>query len=246
MSATASGLDRTMPRVGRQINTIPAAVHATSGCTHRECAQALTERVVTWANAITLTRTILALGLALSGAHTHSLTLLLSALGAYWIGDIADGFVARLTNTETRFGAAMDIMCDRISAAVFYIGFAWYDPTMIVPVGIYLAEFMVVDMYLSMAFLAWPVSSPNYFYLINRRLWVWNWSKPGKAMNSALFAVLMVTTREPWLVGAIACALLAFKITSLMWLLKVGMPSPKGCVVQSAQSLAAHAHSAHA
>ena len=105
---------------------------------------------------------------------------------------------------------------------------------MLVPVGIYLAEFMVVDMYLSLAFLAWPVSSPNYFYLINRRLWMWNWSKPGKAMNSALFAVLMVATREPWLVGAIACVLLAFKILSLAWLVRGGMPVPAGCVVADA------------
>ena len=114
---------------------------------------------------------------------------------------------------------------------------------MLVPVGIYLVEFMVVDMYLSMAFLAWPVSSPNYFYLINRRLWVWNWSKPGKAMNSALFAVLMVVTREPLLVGVIACALLAFKITSLVWLIQGGMPAPKGCVVASAQSHSAQSRS---
>ena len=246
MSATASVRDRAMPRVSRHIILNPVTVTAPSVCMHRECAQALTERVATWANAITLTRTVAAVVLALSGARTHSLTLLLSALGAYWIGDIADGFVARRTGTETRFGAAMDIMCDRISAAVFYIGFAWYDPTMLVPVGIYLVEFMVVDMYLSMAFLAWPVSSPNYFYLINRRLWVWNWSKPGKAMNSALFAVLMVVTREPLLVGVIACALLAFKITSLVWLVQGGMPSPKGCVVQSAQAKSAHALSAHA
>ena len=246
MSATASVLDRTTPSVARRIIMDPATAPTPSICTHHECAQALTERVATWANVITLTRTVAALVLALSGARTHSLTLLLSALGAYWIGDIADGFVARLTGTETRFGAAMDIMCDRISAAVFYIGFAWYDPTMIAPVGIYLAEFMVVDMYLSLAFLAWPVSSPNYFYLINRRLWMWNWSKPGKAMNSALFAVLMVATREPWLVGAIACGLLAFKITSLVWLVQGGMPSPQGCVVQAAQDKAAHALSTHA
>lgn len=234
MSAVASVIDRSMPHGVRHIVMMPSQVQTPAVCTHRECAQALTERVATWPNAITLARTVAALVLALSGAQTHSLTLLLSALGAYWVGDVADGFVARRTHTETRFGAAMDIMCDRICAAVFYIGFAWYDPTMIVPIGIYLAEFMVVDMYLSLAFLAWPVSSPNYFYHINRRLWVWNWSKPGKAMNSALFALLMVWTREPWLVGIIACALLAFKITSLVWLVQGGMPSPKGCVVDDA------------
>ena len=75
----------------------------------------------------------------------------------------------------------LDVLCDRLSAAVFYVGFAWYDPTMAVPVGIYLAEFLVLDMFLSIAFLAWPVSSPNYFYVVDRRLWRWNWSKPGKA-----------------------------------------------------------------
>jgi CDP-diacylglycerol--glycerol-3-phosphate 3-phosphatidyltransferase len=121
-------------------------------------------------------------------------------------------------------------MCDRISAGVFYVGFAWYDPTMVVPVGIYLAEFMVIDMFLSLAFLAWPVSSPNYFYLVDRRIWLWNWSKPGKALNSALFAVLMVWTRDPWLAGLIACALLVLKIMSMVWLSRLGLPVPTGCV----------------
>lgn len=146
---------------------------------------------------------------------------------------MADGFVARLTHSETRIGATLDIMCDRISAGIFYVGFAWYDPTMIIPVGIYLTEFMVVDMYLSLAFLAWPVSSPNYFHLVNRRLFMWDWSKPGKAMNSALFAVLMMWTREPWLAGAIACVLLlGLKVVSLVWLLQLRLPVPDGCVVE--------------
>ena len=165
-------------------------------------------------------------------ARDHSLTLLLVALAIYWIGDIADGAVARLTRSETRIGATLDIMCDRMSAAVFYVGFAWFDPLMIVAVGIYLAEFMVVDMYLSLAFLAWPVSSPNYFYLVNRRRWLWNWSKGGKAINSALFAVLMVWTRDALLVTAIASLLLGLKLVSLHWLLKLELPVPSGCVVE--------------
>jgi CDP-diacylglycerol--glycerol-3-phosphate 3-phosphatidyltransferase len=143
---------------------------------------------------------------------------------------MADGAVARLTDMETRTGATLDIMCDRISAAVFYVGFAWYDPSMVVPVGIYLAEFMVIDMYLSLAFLAWPVSSPNYFYLINRRIWLWNWSKPGKALNSALFAVFMVWTRDAWVAGVIACGLLGIKLMSLGWMMQLGLPVPSGCV----------------
>jgi CDP-diacylglycerol---glycerol-3-phosphate 3-phosphatidyltransferase len=200
------------------------------GCSHRECARAGNERLLTLATIITFLRTAATLVLALLGAHEHSLGLLLWALGVYWLGDMADGAVARLTDRETRTGATLDIMCDRISAAVFYVGFAWYDPTMVVPVGLYLAEFMVIDMYLSLAFLSWPLSSPNYFYLVDRRIWLWNWSKPGKALNSALFAVFMVWTRDAWVAGAIACVLIAVKATSLGWMMRLGLPVPSGCL----------------
>jgi CDP-diacylglycerol--glycerol-3-phosphate 3-phosphatidyltransferase len=198
-------------------------------CSHRECAHVANERVLTLPTVISFLRTAGTLVLALLGAHQHSLALLLWALGVYWVGDMADGAVARLTDRETRTGATLDIMCDRISAAVFYVGFAWYDPTMVVPVGLYLAEFMVIDMYLSLAFLAWPLSSPNYFYLVDRRIWLWNWSKPGKALNSALFAVFMVWTRDAWVAGVIACGLLGLKTMSLGWMVQLGLPVPAGC-----------------
>lgn len=189
-----------------------------------------TERVLTLATVITFARTAACLVLAMLGAYHESLTLLLWSLAVYWVGDMADGAVARLTRRETRTGAALDIMCDRLCAGVFYVGFAWYDPSMAVPVGIYLAEFMVIDMFVSMAFLAWPLSSPNYFYLVDRRLWLWNWSKPGKALNSALFAVLMVWTRQPWLAGGIATVLLALKVVSMIWLSRLSVPVPRGCL----------------
>jgi CDP-diacylglycerol--glycerol-3-phosphate 3-phosphatidyltransferase len=127
---------------------------------------------------------------------------------------------------ETRIGAVLDVMCDRLSAALFYAGFAWYDPTMVVPVGIYLSEFLVLDMFLSVAFLAWPVSSPNYFYVVDERMWRWNWSKPAKAVNSALFAVLLVVTRNAWLASAIALCLAGVKVTSTAWLMRLGLPVP--------------------
>jgi CDP-diacylglycerol---glycerol-3-phosphate 3-phosphatidyltransferase len=199
-------------------------------CGHRECAAAGTERLATVPTAITAVRTSATVVLALLGAWHASLPLLLAALATYWIGDMADGAAARWLDCETRVGATLDILSDRISAALFYAGFAWYDPSMTVPVGIYLVEFMVVDLYLSLAFLAWPASSPNYFHLIDRRLWLWNWSKTGKALNSALFAVLLVWTRNPWLCGVVATALLVVKGVSLSWLLRLGLPVPAGCL----------------
>jgi CDP-diacylglycerol--glycerol-3-phosphate 3-phosphatidyltransferase len=97
---------------------------------------------------------------------------------------------------------------------------------------------MVVDCFLSLAYLAWPIRSPNYFFVVDRPLWLWNWSKPGKALNSALFAVLMVVTRNPWLSGGIAVALLSVKLVSLGWLLRLRLPIPPGCLQPDAPSRA--------
>jgi CDP-diacylglycerol--glycerol-3-phosphate 3-phosphatidyltransferase len=91
---------------------------------------------------------------------------------------------------------------------------------------VYLAEFMVVDCLLSLAFLAWPIRSPNYFHVVDRRLWLWNWSKPGKTANSALFAVLLLVTESAVLGLAVAGALLVMKSVSLTRLMRLGLPVP--------------------
>jgi CDP-diacylglycerol--glycerol-3-phosphate 3-phosphatidyltransferase len=193
---------------------------------HRELPRPDQERLATTATVLTYARTIAAVVLALAAAGRASLALLLVSLAVYWVGDVADGVVARVRDEETRTGAVVDVLCDRLSAACFYLGFAWYDTSMVVPVGLYLAEFMVLDATLSLAFLAWPVNSPNYFYLVDERIWRWNWSKPAKAVNSALFAVLLVTTRSPWLCGAVAGCLFVLKSVSTWWLSRLELPLP--------------------
>ena len=102
----------------------------------------------------------------------------------------------------------------------------WLHHEYAVPVLLYLAEFMVIDCFLTLAFLAWPIRSPNYFFVVDRKIWVWNWSKPGKAVNSSLFAVLLLVTKMPWLGAVIAVGLLALKIASLVRLARVGLPIP--------------------
>ena len=132
-----------------------------------------------------------------------------------------------MRDCETRIGAVLDIMCDRLNAAAFYIGLAWLQPDLSPAIFVYLAEFMVVDCFLSIAFLAWPVRSPNYFFVVDRPLWLWNWSKPAKAVNSALFAVLLLVTGWMWLGLAIASALLVLKCVSLHRLAAIGLPVPE-------------------
>jgi len=184
------------------------------------------ERVGTSATLITAVRTVVSVVLAGLAAQQASLSLLVAALVVYWVGDSLDGFVARIRGCETRIGAVLDILCDRFCAAAFYLGLVWLEPHFAVPVFIYLAEFMVVDCFLSLAFLAWPVRSPNYFYVVDRPLWLWNWSKPGKAVNSSLFAVLLLVTGWVWLGAAIATALLVMKSVSLVRLGRIGLPVP--------------------
>ncbi len=198
-------------------------------CGHRGCVRPGHERLLTAATVITFVRTVLAAGVMLLAARESNMTLLLVGLGIYWGGDILDGFVARTTDTETRWGAILDIVSDRFCAATYYIGFVWMVPHMWWPVAIFLFEFMVIDAVLSLAFLAWPLTSPNYFYLVDQRIWRWNWSKPGKAVNSAAVAILLEVTKNVWVGAVVAIALLTLKIVSFVWLARLGQPIPAGC-----------------
>ena len=135
-------------------------------------ADAGAERFWTSATVITVVRTVAALILCLLAAHQRDLGLLVAGLAVYWVGDILDGCVARWRDCETRIGAVVDLLCDRANCAGFYLGLVWMQPVMAWPVGVYLLEFLVVDAFLSLAFLAWPIRSPNYFYVVDRRIWL--------------------------------------------------------------------------
>ncbi|PWN01713.1 alcohol phosphatidyltransferase [Nocardioides silvaticus] len=209
-----------------------------AGASDRIYADASSERLLTGATVITFIRTIATLALSLWAAYDESLTLLVIGLVVYWVGDSLDGEWARWFDCETRIGGVIDMCCDRLSCGAFYVGLAWLQPApfffsdepmelIAIPIAVYLFEFMVIDMYLSLAFLAWPIRSPNYFHVVDRRIYLWNWSRVGKAANSGLFAVLLLATGWWWLGLIIAVALLALKIMSLRWLLQLGIPVPE-------------------
>ena len=160
----------------------------------RILADPVRERLDTPATFVTLVRTVASVTLAAIAASQGSKTLLVVALVVHWVGDSLDGWVARLRDCETRTGAVIDILSDRLCAAAFYVGMAWLEPHLAPAIFVYLAMFMVVDCFLSLGFLAWPNTSPNYFYVIDRGLWLRNWSHPAKAVNSGLFAVLLLVT----------------------------------------------------
>lgn len=185
------------------------------------------ERLWTPATVVTLVRTVASLVVAAVAVTRADEHLLWVALGVYWAGDVLDGAVARRLRCETRIGAVLDILCDRVNCAPIYLGLAWLHHDFVAPIFVYLAQFMTIDAFLSVAFLAWWVRSPNYFFEVDEPIFRWNWSKPAKAVNSSAVVILMLVTHSMWVGLVIAVALVGLKVWSLRRLLAIGLPVPR-------------------
>lgn len=184
------------------------------------------ETLLTPASYVTIVRTLFAVGFAIYAAVNQDITALLIGLGCYWVGDIADGIVARKFGHEMRSGALLDIVADRLCVAVIYLTYASIHPEMLWPIGLYLVEFMFIDGFLSLAFLFWPLLSPNYFYLVDKRIFNLNWSPLGKVANSSVFLLATIFIGSPVLSIAIVAAVTVVKMYSLRRLYKIGIPTP--------------------
>ncbi|GGO91035.1 hypothetical protein GCM10011584_24160 [Nocardioides phosphati] len=136
-------------------------------------------------NAVTLVRTLLAVVLGLAALARADAGLLLAAYAVYWVGDMADGWTSRRLGQETRAGAVFDIISDRACTSVAACALVVIDPRALVPVTAFLLSFMVLDTMLSLAFLCWPVLSPNHFHVVDPTVWLLNWSPAAKAANTA-------------------------------------------------------------
>jgi len=198
-------------------------------CEHRGCVHSGAEDVATLASAITLTRTagcLVAVTWSIASGHVW---FLFAGLAVHWLGDMADGFVARRRREETRAGAVLDIVSDRLCIALYYVSYGHLHHQMLVPIAVFLFQFMVLDAHLSLTFLNWPLSSLNYFGLVDRIVYFWNWSTVGKALNSGALVVLMLTTRSPVACAVLAVVISTVKVFSLVRVHRAGVPSPVGC-----------------
>ncbi len=147
-----------------------------------------------WApNVITLVRTVGATALAAWAAATSSMTLLAVGYAVYWLGDMADGAVARWRDEKTRQGAVLDIVSDRACATMLATAFIVEQPSTALPLALFLMQFCVLDTMLSLAFLYWPVDSPNDMHLVDTPLYRLNWSPPAKALNTAAVVLLVAS-----------------------------------------------------
>jgi CDP-diacylglycerol--glycerol-3-phosphate 3-phosphatidyltransferase len=149
--------------------------------------------VLNWPNLITAVRVVGAIVVGFMAFLQASWVLLLIAYGIYWLGDTADGRVARALDQETRFGAVFDILSDRASSTICIATLILIRPEFAPALGVYFVQFMVVDALLTLGFLHWPwLVSPNYFYRVDRLIYLLNWSTIAKACNTGLLIVLLL------------------------------------------------------
>ena len=149
-------------------------------------------QIRTVANTITIVRTVAAVVLGIAALVLRAPELLIAAYAVYWVGDMLDGWSARRLGQETRIGAVLDILSDRACTCVLAGAFLVLRPDVAVPMGVFLLQFMVLDCLLSLAFLGWPIKSPNDFHQVDRQVYRLNWSPPAKALNTSVVVLAML------------------------------------------------------
>jgi len=201
----------------RRVTVGVAAVRAAAGA----------ESPYTWANLVTAIRVVGGMAIFGYAAWRQSPTWNFVGLGFYWSLDVADGYLARRLDQETRLGAQLDIVGDRLLVFCFYLNYLVFHPELLLPILLFLLQFAGIDQYLSNQFLRWPIRSPNYFYAVDRTIWLWNWSTAAKLLNSAGITGLMVVTRSLWPCTAAALAIIGLKLWSCVRLQR--LPAPEEC-----------------
>jgi CDP-diacylglycerol--glycerol-3-phosphate 3-phosphatidyltransferase len=184
----------------------------------------------TWPNAVTGVRVAAAMGCFVAATLLRSEAWNYAGLALHWALDVVDGALARALEQETRIGAQLDILSDRLLVGAFYANFLRGHPAMAIPIALHLLQFVVLDQYLSHQFMRWPCLSPNYFHEIDRAIWLWNWSAAGKLANGALPTVaILAATRFGWswtAPAAVCLAVVAVKVWSIARLASSPDPEP--------------------
>jgi CDP-diacylglycerol---glycerol-3-phosphate 3-phosphatidyltransferase len=209
-------------------------------CGHRGCTSILGEQWGTAPNMVTAARTVGTVALWGIAVTTGEDGWLLAALLCYWVGDIADGLLARLTGHETRTGAVLDVLADRLSVCLVVVSYVTTHPATAVPAAVFLLQFVVLDAYLTLAFGRWSLLSPNYFGLVDATIYRLNWSPPAKATNTGAVVVVMLVTGSMAAATALAAGVLAVKAFSAVRLARLPVPRTlSGCAVTDLHSATA-------
>ena len=149
-------------------------------------------------------------------------------LAVHLIGDYLDGLCARTLKQETILGAEIDLIADRVEALFFYVNFIYFRPAMYVPVAIYMIDYAFVDFYLSYQFIKYGIISPNYFYKVDKTVYLLNYSPVGKFCNSTVVVLMLIFLPQLPIVPALfATGLICVKLFSVHLLNVLNQASEK-------------------
>lgn len=180
-----------------------------SGCTYSE------------PNIITLVRLLSSVFFFVLAFSTQREVYNFIGLGIHWVGDWLDGVWARSFSQETILGAEIDIIADRVEMLFFFMNFLFFHPQLYLPVFLFILEFAFVDFYLSYQFVKFDIISPNYFYKVDRRVYLLNFTRLAKSINSSLVVLLLIFLPSlPWLAVMSGISLIMVKTYSIHLLFK--------------------------
>ena len=201
-------------------------------CDHRGCTSVFGEHWGTGPNLVTAARAVGTVALWGVAVTTGDDGWLLAALLCYWLGDITDGLLARLTHRETRTGAILDVLADRLSVCLVVVSYVTQHPPAALPAAVFLLQFVVLDAYLTLAFTHWSLLSPNYFHLVDAIIYRLNWSSPAKVTNTAAVVLVVLGTGSMVAATVLAAAVLGVKTYSVIRLARLPVPLTRsGCAV---------------
>ncbi len=144
------------------------------------------------ANILTLIRLIASLLFFVLAILKQSFSYCLIGFLVHWLGDFLDGFYARSLKQETILGAEIDIIADRLEIIFFYVVFLHFRPQLYLPATLYLFDYAFIDFYLSYQFIKYDIISPNYFYKVDRVVYLLNYSPGGKFSNSSVVTLTLI------------------------------------------------------
>jgi len=175
------------------------------------------------ANILTLIRIVLSLVFFILAILEKSFTYCFIGFLIHWIGDFIDGFYARKLKQETILGAEIDIIADRLEIIFFYVVFLHFRPNLYLPAALYLIDYAFVDFYLSYQFIKYDIISPNYFYKVDKTVYLLNYSPGGKFSNSSVVTLALIFLPQlSVFVSIYATILIAVKSYSVYLLFKLG------------------------
>lgn len=181
------------------------------------------QRIYSEANILTLTRLILSLVFYILAILKQNPNYNYIGFIVHSIGDFLDGFYARKFKQETLFGAELDIIADRLEIIFFYVIFLHFRPYLFLPAALYLINYAFVDFYLSYQFVKYDIISINYFYKVDRLIYLLNYSPAAKFINSSIVALTLIFLPQfSILVSIFAFLLIVVKSYSVCRLFNLG------------------------